>query len=198
MTIAIQGVESAIGKALCLMLPDDETVTAVRRGSSVHVPHADRYVFLSGYMAGRRIGQLGQGQHSDTWHTNFANVAVVCDHILARHRMARIVVVGSHSVDAGSYDMAYAGAKAALHAYVRTKRLAYPEQQLVCVAPSIIGDAGMTVRRPDTARLAQRRQEHRKKRFIEAREVAALIRFLLYEDRGYITGTVIDMHGGPS
>jgi 3-oxoacyl-[acyl-carrier protein] reductase len=106
---------------------------------------------------------------------------------------ARICVVGSMSGIRGSFDQSYAASKASLHLYVETKALT-PNQQLVAVAPWIISDAGMTLRRSDN--YAVKAMKHPKGRFITSLEVAHLIRFLLYEDRGYITNTVIQMHGG--
>ncbi|MFS2208487.1 hypothetical protein, partial [Variovorax sp. Varisp36] len=62
------------------------------------------------------------------------------------------------------------------------------------MAPGIIGDAGMTLRRADKHNLMARQMAHRKRRFIEAIEVARLIHFLLYVDQGYLSGIVIRMN----
>lgn len=155
----------------------------------------DRYVFCQGYLAGRSATDHDVQTAGETWRVNFVNVAQACDAIFAENSMARVVVVGSESGFSGSYDPAYAGAKAALHLYVETKELG-PNQQLVAVAPGIIGDAGMTTRRPDQRDLNRRALQHPKGRFVTSVEVARLIRFLLYDDQGFITGTVIRMHGG--
>jgi NAD(P)-dependent dehydrogenase (short-subunit alcohol dehydrogenase family) len=122
-------------------------------------------------------------------------VIAACDQVFDERELARVVVIGSESGFSGSYDSAYAAAKAGLHAYVETKRLK-PRQQLVCVAPGIIADAGMTTRRPDKDALAARALEHPKRRFVTALEVAKLIRFLLYDDIGYLSGITIRMNGG--
>ena len=71
-----------------------------------------------------------------------------------------------------------------------------PQQQLVAVAPSIIEDSGMTKVRTDHENLAARCQANPKGRFLKAIEVARLVRFLLYDDKGYINNTVIEMNGG--
>jgi NAD(P)-dependent dehydrogenase (short-subunit alcohol dehydrogenase family) len=71
-----------------------------------------------------------------------------------------------------------------------------PQQQIVCVSPGIIEDAGMTVRREDRVNLARRRDMHPKRRFLRAIEVARMIHFLLYVDEGYTSGVVIRMNGG--
>ena len=54
----------------------------------------------------------------------------------------------------------------------------------------------MTQRRNDLAALRERAHAEPKRRYLRAVEVARLIRFLLYEDGGAITNTVIRMNGG--
>ena len=104
-------------------------------------------------------------------------------------------MIGSESGFAWGFDGAYAGAKAALHCYVENKPLR-PKQQLVCIAPGIIEDAGMTERRMDKENLEKRRKDHPKHRFLTSDEVAKLAHFLLYVDQGYISNVVIRMNGG--
>lgn len=195
--IAINGIGSAIAKALIEMLPEGEEARRMDlpAGGAEGSPGFTRYVFLQGLLPGMALGDHNDRGAGEVFAVNFVQVAQECDAILETNPQARIVVVGSESGFSGSYDMAYAGAKAALHLYVETKRL-QPGQQLVGVAPSIVSDAGMTTRRTDTERLAERRTTHPKGRFLMAREVARLIHFLLYRDEGYLSGTVIRMHGG--
>lgn len=157
---------------------------------------ADRYLILVGYLAGQAIGHMSVEQRSRTWEANFALQAETIDLILEKHTTARICVIGSDSGFTGSFDMAYAGAKAAMHLYIETKHLWAPGQQLVGIAPSIIMDSGMTQRRRSLDGLTARLEKHPKERFLSAAEVAKLAHFLLYEDQGYISGTVIRMHGG--
>ena len=120
----------------------------------------------------------------------------MCDDIFEVSQRARVCVVGSESGYAGSHDDTYAAAKAALHSYVERKRLPSPDQQLVAVAPSIIGDCFMTLRRRDTDNLARKAVAHPKKRFLRAIEVARLIHYLLYVDEGYISNVVVRINGG--
>lgn len=154
-----------------------------------------RFVFCQGYLAGRPAHLHTFETAAKTFNANFLQIAVAVDEIMATNDQARVVVVGSDSGISGSFDTAYAAAKAGLHLYVETKRLK-PDQQLVCVAPGIIEDSGMTQRREDKAALDLRRREHPKRRFVRAHEVASLIRFLLYEDFGYLSGVTIRMVGG--
>lgn len=198
MTLAIQGFDTEIARELRKRVaPDgntpDEAVRIGRWPKRVWV-ECERYVFLSGYLAGERLVHQSARSLENTWHANFADVARQCDDILRVNDMARIVVVGSHSAVRGSYDMAYAGAKAALHLYVETKALRR-QQQLVCVAPSMV-EGGMTARRSDQDNVERARLTHPKGRLLRPDEVARMIHFLLYVDEGYTSGTVIHMHGG--
>jgi NAD(P)-dependent dehydrogenase (short-subunit alcohol dehydrogenase family) len=193
--IAIRGFGSAIAKALASILPEDEEVLNVGRHSTLPMD-VERYLFCAGLLYGKSLLEAEPDEIADTLRVNFSDVAQACDRIIAGNGKARICVVGSESGFAGSYDVAYAGAKAALHRYVETKRLRTIDQQLVCIAPGILGDGGMTLRRKDLKRLDERQMAHPKARFLSSIEVARLIRFALYDDRGYLSGVVIRLNGG--
>jgi NAD(P)-dependent dehydrogenase (short-subunit alcohol dehydrogenase family) len=193
-TIAIRGFGSEIVRGLIPLLPAGEELISVPRDGAMPAA-ADRYLFCAGFLAGEHIHQLSSAERQATMEVNFLSVVADCETILAKNPDARICIIGSESGFSGSFDAAYAGSKAAIHTYVETKPLS-PGQQLVAVAPSIISDAGMTLRRDDRALLDQRAATHPKRRFLLAREVAALVHFLLYVDEGYLSGTVIRMHGG--
>lgn len=192
--IAITGHRSAIVRALLPLLPADETVTNFPADHTVL--DADRYLFCAGVLTGKRLMEQTREEASLAFRINFEFVARACEYILSRNGRARICIVGSESGITGSYDAAYAGSKAAIHNFVETKRLPAPGQQLVCISPGIIEDAGMTLRRNDILALEARRQDHPKKRFLRSAEVASLIHYVLYVDRGYLSGVVIRMNGG--
>lgn len=107
-----------------------------------------RYVLAAGYLAGKTLNSASADELARTWLVNFVNTARLGNEILQRDPMARVCVVGSMSALDGSFDLAYAGAKAALHLWAETTHLS-AGQQLVVVAPPIIADSGMTERRPD-------------------------------------------------
>lgn len=154
-----------------------------------------KYFFCSGYLIGKKLHDQTTEEFKATAEVNYLNVVGACNAIFEVNSKARICVMGSESGISGSYDEWYGMVKNALHHYVETKKL-LPDQQLVAVAPGIIGDAGMTTRRADLDVLEARKEAHPKKRFVSSLEVAHLVRFLLYEDQGYITNTVIRMNGG--
>lgn len=188
--LAVTGIRSKITQELCSLLPASEEMV-----SFDGEVQAERYVLCAGLLRPKSLTeQTSQDVDEGLW-INLVRPMRICDGILQRNERARIVVMGSESGYSWSYDGTYAAAKAALHRYVETKKLG-PHQQLVCVAPSIIGDCGMTQRREDRDNLARREREHPKQRFLRAIEVARLVHFLLYVDEGYVSNTVVRMNGG--
>lgn len=189
--LAVTGYRSKIVSELIPLLPEGEEVKRLDH----RTPICTRYLLCAGVLRPKRIVSQTDEEIAETFRVNCSWPIQFCDDMLEKNPEARICVVGSESGYAWSFDGAYAAAKAALHRYVETKRLG-PKQQLVGVAPSIISDTGMTASRTDTENLERRRQEHPKQRFLQASEVARVIHFLLYQDLGYITGTVVRMNGG--
>lgn len=193
--LIVTGWNSAIVQALLPMLPIEERVE--RADCHAVGTYGDRYVFAAGLLRPKPFIEQTEEEIGETFMVNAGSVIIACERILAHSPRARICVIGSESGFAWSYDGAYAAAKSALHRYVETKKLRTPSQQLVAIAPSIIGDAGMTTRRTDVENLAEREAQHPKRRFLKAAEVAQLVHFCLYQDEGYLSGTVIRMNGGP-
>jgi NAD(P)-dependent dehydrogenase (short-subunit alcohol dehydrogenase family) len=192
--LAVTGYRSQIVAELRKLLPATEEVVRLDPLYET-APICERYLFCAGLLLPKRLAEQSLDEGVASLRTNLLVPVAYCDDILARNDEARIVVVGSESGFTWSHDGVYAAAKAALHRYVETKKLK-PHQQLVCVAPSIIRNTGMTERRKDVENLERRRNEHPKKRFLEAIEVAKLIHFLLYVDDGYLSGQVIRFNGG--
>lgn len=192
MTLAVRGANSQIAVELRKLLPLDEQVIAVGRGEPM--PWAERYLFCCGLMLGKQDYSVSELRAS--YEANYHSVRRECDRIIAGNLQARICVIGSESGFSGSFDAAYAVSKAALHRYVEAKRLLTRVQQLVCIAPSIIADAGMTMRRKDGDVLIRKCRAHPKGRFITSLEVARAVHFALYVDEGYLSNVVVRMNGG--
>ena len=191
--LAVTGIRSRIVEELRPLLPEGEEVVRI----DDKPPICNRYLLCAGLLRPKRIEEQTELELIESIKVNLLRPVLLCEDIFDRNDNARVCIVGSESGFSWSYDGAYAAAKAALHRYVETKRLR-PNQQLVCVAPSIISDAQMTLARKDLENLENRRENHPKKRFLKAIEVARLIHFLLYVDEGYLSGTVIRMNGGGS
>ena len=189
--LVVTGYRSKIVDELRQLLPAGEEIN---RLDCSH-PTADRFLLCAGLLRCKSLSEQSEEDICEALAVNLIRPMRLCDKILAGNDRARICIVGSESGFTWSHDGAYAAAKAALHRYVETKKLR-PNQQLVCVAPSIISDCQMTLARKDADNLQKRMDAHPKQRFLLAREVARMIHFLLYVDEGYTTGTVIRMNGG--
>ena len=176
--------------------PDDPLFLGVPKLNDLNPSDEQRFLICRGYLAGQTLGTLEDFDAELTWEENFLRIGQLCDEIFARLPGARVCVIGSESGISGSYDAAYAGAKAAMHLYVETKRLEHSAQQLVAIAPTIIEDSGMTQRRDDLDQCLERGRGRRRGGWLLAREVARLAHFLLYVDTGSISNTVIRQTGG--
>ena len=194
MSIAVTGSGRTIAQAFLDIVSNSDDIHCTSWDREIATMH-DRYFMCHGLLLPKKLADQTAAEIAESFESNCNSFVKHCDRIFAANPFARVCVMGSHSGFAGSYDGAYAHAKDLLHEYVREKRLA-PDQQLVAIAPSIIGDTGMTQRREDRDNLERRRLEHPKERFLTSREVARMVHFLLYIDQGYTTGTVIRMHGG--
>jgi NAD(P)-dependent dehydrogenase (short-subunit alcohol dehydrogenase family) len=198
--LAVTGYRSKIVEELRKLLPPEEEVARnynVITDQGIDATVCDRYLFCAGVLRPKTLREQTANEVDESIEANLLRPMRACESILSVNAKARIAVMGSESGFSWSYDGTYAAAKAALHRYVETKKLK-PDQQLVCVAPSIIEDCGMTLRREDTENLERRRKAHPKQRFLKAVEIARLIHFLLYVDQGYISNTVIRVNGGGS
>lgn len=190
------GASSNIVRALKECLPHGEPIRSLPLVNRSIQYTKCRYLFCHGAIASRSIRDQSEKEIAESFFVNCARTIQLCDEIISHDKEARICIVGSESGFTWSFDGTYAASKAAIHRYVETKRLLHTQQQLVAIAPTIISDAGMTLRRTDKDRVATRAATHPKGRFLRSCEVAKLIHFLLYEDEGYISGVVIRMNGG--
>lgn len=141
--------------------------------SDFHVPQAERFVLAAGVLYGKPVAEQSVYEIATGLAVNLISPMRLCEQILSANDHARICVIGSESGFNGSYDEVYATAKAGLHNYVQTRKV-LPTQQLVCVAPPIISDAGMTIRRDDYPEILKKR------RTVTSQQVALIVKQLLY------------------
>lgn len=192
MTLYIRGADSVIAQSPVF-------AGHIRVGRNELMPiEGGRYLFCQGLIRQKRREDQEESEILETLRVNYADVVWQCERLLKSNQNARICVIGSESAFKGSFDETYAESKRMLHRYVETKRLKYPGQQLVCVAPTCIEGSGMNLRRNEDGKavLAERLKTHPKGRWLQADEVARLVHYLLYIDDGYITNVVIRMNGG--
>lgn len=190
--IYVRGAGSAIAQALAEL----EAIRPVERGAIY--TDGVKYLFCVGRLLQRPVAHQTDSEVETTFRVNAGQVIGDCDRLLDLNSQARICILGSEAAFTGSHDAAYSAAKAALHHYVETKRLKSPDQQLVCVAPSIVLDTNMTNARNAEGKAAMelRRLKHPKGRWLAPMDVARVIHFLLAEGNDYITNTVVRMNGG--
>ncbi|TJW14444.1 MAG: SDR family oxidoreductase [Mesorhizobium sp.] len=194
MTIVITGWRSAIAEEFRRILRSAEVAVHGKPMAPNFPTEAQRYLFCQGLLRPKKYEDQTEEEIKEGIEVNYGSIVRACDLIFATNEFARVCIIGSESGYRGSFDENYASSKALIHRYIEAKRLT-PHQQLVGISPGIIGDCRMTTSRADVENLIRRRDEHPKKRFLEASEVAAMARTLLYF-QPYITGTIIRMHGG--
>jgi NAD(P)-dependent dehydrogenase (short-subunit alcohol dehydrogenase family) len=193
--LIVTGYNSTIVQAILKLVPKRDPVVRVSIKEDPPLD-AERYLFAAGYLVGKTKSDQTPNEVRDTWHVNTWWHVDACEKIIAANAQARICIIGSESGFEGSYDETYSDAKASLHTYIEGKKLRKPGQQLVGISPGIIGDSGMTQRREDFDNLVGKMNRHPKERFLQAVEVARLAHYLLYVDLGYISGTIVRIHGG--
>lgn len=174
--LAVTGFRTTIVRQLSLFVSD--SVVRIEADLSkldceFRVPLADRYVLAAGVLHQRQLHHQTPRELTESIAVNMVNVVRLCEHILETNTHARICVVGSESGFSGSYDMTYALAKAGVHKYVEWRKLG-EFQQLVAVAPPVIADSGMTLRRKDYPDVLDTR------RTVRASDVAIVVKNLLY------------------
>lgn len=107
-----------------------------------------KVVLCAGVLVGKAALDQSAVEIHDTFAVNLVSPIRICEAVLSAAPDANIVIVGSESGIAGSFDRYYAASKAAIHHYVSSRQVC-GQQRLNAVAPPIISDSGMTSRRHD-------------------------------------------------
>ncbi|MDD1827103.1 SDR family oxidoreductase [Photobacterium sp. ZSDE20] len=154
------------------------------------------FVFNIGVLYPKRILEQNHDEIIHSLKLNLLYIVKCCEFIIENNDMAKIIIVGSESGKKGSYDTSYFLSKAALRAYVREKKLAHKEQQILLISPSVIEDAGMTLRRKDVSNLESNKLSHPKQRLLKSKEVASIISMIIQDKMDYISNTEIEVNGG--
>jgi len=189
--IGVTGRRSTITAQLQKLYDGDEFIYGTAESLPIDL---DYYIFVAGVLHGKNLIEITEEEAIESFKVNFFDVVRSCEKILASNNNAKICVLGSYSAIKGSYDMTYAGAKSALHLYVESKKMSCPTQHLVCVAPTIIYDSGMTQRREDLDMIDSRATETHLGRWLTSEEIARSIKYLLEEPS--LCNTVLPIHGG--
>jgi short-subunit dehydrogenase len=156
----------------------------------------DYYVFANGLLYSKRINEQSTSEILNSLSVNLISIVRLSDYILDNNPQAKIIILGSESGKKGSYDTTYFLAKAALKKYVEERHLSFKQQQIIMISPSVIEDAGMTLRRSDKVNLEQNKIRHPKGRFLQSKEVADFINHIIVSKCDYISNCEIEMNGG--
>ena len=127
---------------------------------------------------------------------NLLSTIEIAEIALKYNKKAKIFIMGSESGKKGSYDIVYALTKAALHKYIKERRILFPNQQLLGLAPSTIIDGKITIKRKDKKNVKKSIRSNPKKRGIYSYEISKFIYSLIFFNTDYISNTVIDIDGG--
>lgn len=168
--IGVTGFRTTIVSELQKLRPND---MIVRVEDDDSIPLQSHYVFAAGTIRPANILEQTHKEIAESFLVNAVTTVRLCEKILRNNPEARICIIGSLSGIHGCYDTTYALCKAAVHQYVKWRKVG-PEQLLVCIAPPIIADAGMTTRRSDYPEILEKR-EH-----VYAKDVAYLVDKLLF------------------
>lgn len=164
--LAVTGFSSTIVQALRKSGVED----IVRIGRNELPPFsASHYLLAAGLLHQASVLDQSPLEQYESVLVNMIRPLRLCEMILRANTCARICVVGSESGIKGSFDEVYATSKAGIMAYVKWRKL-LPTQQLFAVAPTVISDSGMTMRRKDYPGVLSTRKT------ITAQRVAEVIR----------------------
>lgn len=192
-TICVAGMQSTIVAALKTLRPDDMYIRCPWNLRALDqrppLPRCDRYLYAAGVIRGRSVREYDGAEAVEAFAVNYWNALRFTEAALLENPRARICLIGSMSAITGSYDEIYSGLKAALHLYVKTRRVQRPAQQLFCVSPTIIADSAMTRARIDYPKVLEKRST------VTAMEVAQVISCELWNPDVDTNNEVMEMHG---
>lgn len=159
--------------------------------------HVDAVVHAAGFMRTAPLGQLVAEDGQAMWQLHVAAASQLVNCLYERLApQARIVMIGSRTMQGAAGRSQYAATKAALQGMVRSWALELAERGITAnlVAPG----ATQTPMLLDPARQGSLPKQPPIGRFVQPQEVAGMVAFLLGPDAGAITGQSLIMCGGAS
>jgi len=149
-----------------------------------------------GVLHPERLLDQDQSQIWSSFYFNFILPARLLETLNTSGVQFKYIYISSESAAKGSYDGTYAMSKAAMERFIREIRINNEDSSCVGIAPSMIGDCGMTLRRTDQENVSRAAASHPKKRLLSANEVADIVVWLINGGSDYITNTIIAVNGG--
>lgn len=156
----------------------------------------DTIIFLHGKLLGKEHNDKTSEEILDQIKINLLSIIEICEFIIKKKKRIKIIILGSESGIKGSYDKAYFLSKSALHHYIKEKKIKYSHQQIIGIAPSMIKDGNMTTKRKNKKEIISSKLTNPKKRLLTSKEIAKLIKYLVFDLSDYISNIVIGFDGG--
>ena len=206
--ILIIGKNSKISKELLKKIPKNKTVIQPSKYiwnmedinfdklKIASIKKANKILLLQSFISSTPFLKRNSIDIQNQVSVNLLSIVKICEIALQNNKNVKIIILGSESGIKGSFDIVYALTKSAIHKYVEERQIKYPKQQLICIAPSTIIDANMTLKRKDKKNIKKSIRSNPKKRGILSKEISNLIYSLFYEQTDYLSNTVIRIDGG--
>ena len=202
------GVENSIAASVMTRTGDSRVEKYYQRELNVHdlesfvdslnfESDCQHYVLYSmGLLSEKRAYQQNFREWSHSVGINGILPMMLLERLNASNITFRFCYISSESASKGSFDGVYAFSKSGMETIIRETRLTDTESAVIAVAPSMIGDAGMTTRRKDQGNVNANREMHPKGRHLNASEVADICLFWFFNASHYLTNEVIAINGG--
>ncbi|MDC1177932.1 hypothetical protein OAT26_01895 [Candidatus Pelagibacter sp.] len=204
----ITGASCKIGKSFIAMLPKNSTIYNPSKKElnlenienikklKKNIINSDVLVLLHSIIIPKSHLKKNLSEKIKQIKINLLSTLEIVEIALKYNKNAKIFILGSESGKKGSYDIIYSLTKAALHKYIEERKILFPKQQLVGIAPSTIIDGKITLKRKDKENVKKSINLNPKKRGIFSNEISKLIYSLVFFNTDYISNIVIDVNGG--
>lgn len=157
----------------------------------------DTIFFFHSEIGTKRLNFDNLEKISRSININLLSQIYVSEICLKNHKNAKIFFTGSESGLKGSYDIIYSLMKTSIHKYVEERKILFPNQKLLCLAPSTITDSKFTNKRKDQKNVKNSIRLNPKKRGLYSKEIAEIIFDIMFSKKfNYLTNTVINLNGG--
>ena len=160
------------------------------------IKKCDKIFLFHSILSNKKHLSKNYNEIQDQLNINLLSTINICEIALSMNKNAQIFILGSESGLKGSYDIIYALTKTSIHKYVEERKIFYKNQQIVCIAPSTIIDAKMTINRKDKKNVKKSIKSNPKKRGLYSKEISKLIYDLSFNNSKYLSNTVIHVNGG--
>ena len=207
--ILITGSTSKIAKHLVKLIPKSVKLTKINsknfkfdnlnqiKKNINYFKQFDTIFFFHSEIGTKRLDFENIEKISRSVYINLLSQIYISEICLKNHKDAKIFFTGSESGLKGSYDIIYSLMKASIHKYVEERKILFPNQKILSLAPSTIIDSNFTKGRKDQKNVKKSIKINPKKRGLYSKEVAEIIFEIMFSKKfDYLTNTIIQLNGG--